>query len=57
LELKNKVESPGFGEKNHETTLLEQAKEIDLLKHELSELGKMIFKLNMKGVYGFCVCV
>jgi hypothetical protein len=55
LGLKNKVQSRGFGEKSHESALHEQAKEIEVLRHELSEQEKMLVTLKINGMYAFCV--
>jgi hypothetical protein len=55
LDLKNKVESRAFVVKSHETDLHEQAKEIEMLRTDLSEQEKMIFRLNMMGMCAFCV--
>jgi hypothetical protein len=57
LDLKFKVESRAFGEKIHEAALHEEAKEIEMLRHELSEQGKMLVTLKFKGMYAFCVCM
>jgi hypothetical protein len=43
--------------KRHEAPLLEQAEEIKMLKHRLSEQEKMLVKLKVKGMYAFCVCM
>jgi hypothetical protein len=43
--------------KIHEAALQVQAKEIKMLKDELSELEKMIFKLNVKGMCFLCMYV
>jgi hypothetical protein len=43
--------------KSHEGALEGQAKKIEMLRHEFSEYKNMIFKLNMKGMYVFCVCM
>jgi hypothetical protein len=53
LDLKNKVESHAFGEKSHGSTLHEQAKEIEMLRHELSEQEKMLVTLKISGMYAF----
>jgi hypothetical protein len=55
--MESKVESRVFAVKRHEAALLQQAKEIKELRHELSAYEMLIFKLNMKGMYAFCVCM
>jgi hypothetical protein len=55
LNLKNKVESCAFGEKSREAALHEQAKEIEMLTHELLEQEKMLVTLKISGMYAFCV--
>jgi hypothetical protein len=57
LVLKYKVQTHAFVGKSCEAALHEKAKEIKKLRHDLSELEKMILKLNMKGMYTFCVCM
>jgi hypothetical protein len=55
--VENKLESHALLVKSRESALLEQAKEIKELRDKLSELDKVTFKLNMKGMYAFCVCM
>jgi hypothetical protein len=45
-----KVDSGAFVVKSNESDLHEQAKDIEMLRAELSELERMIFKVNMNGM-------
>jgi hypothetical protein len=55
LDLKNKVESRAFVVTSNEGDLQKQAKGIGMLREELSVQEKMILKVNMNGMYAFCV--
>jgi hypothetical protein len=57
LDLKYEVESRAFVVESDEADLHEQAKELKMLKHELSEQEKMLVILSNNGVYAFCVCM
>jgi hypothetical protein len=54
--VKNKFVSRALVVVGHED-VHEQDWEIEMLRHKLSEEELMILKLNMKGMYAFCVCL
>jgi hypothetical protein len=57
LDLKNKDESRISVVESGEVDLHEQAMEIEMLRHELSEQEKMLVRLDVNGMYSFSVCM
>jgi uncharacterized protein YuzE len=57
LDLKYEVESRAFVVESDEAYIHVQAKEIEMLKDELSAEEKILIKLNINGMFAFCTCM